>query len=219
MVENVKGFEVSEAHDWLLETLEKNNYHYRQLILSPQAFSVPNSRNRYYLIARKCPDSKVANLHGKEIHTRIPVIESLDSIFDSTDIHYVDSLGPCNKVADYLENLTEQEQKNCEISDSVLLRYHMIFDLVDFDSRSTNCFTKAYGHRVEGCGSILKTSTDTTIDEVYSGIEKLKQNSAKDSVIIELLRTLKLRYFSPREIANLMCFPKQLGKKNPNNIY
>ena len=53
LVENVKGFENSEACQQLLSTLEEMKFSYQQFILSPCMFSVPNTRDRYYLLAKR----------------------------------------------------------------------------------------------------------------------------------------------------------------------
>jgi len=57
LLENVSGFESSQAHELLLETLQTNQYSYQQYLLSPIQFGIPNSRLRYYLIAKKLENS------------------------------------------------------------------------------------------------------------------------------------------------------------------
>lgn len=53
LVENVKGFETSKSRDALLETLEECGFNYREFLLTPAQFGVPNSRLRYYCLARR----------------------------------------------------------------------------------------------------------------------------------------------------------------------
>lgn len=55
VVENVKGFEKSETCQQLIHTLEDLDFCYQQFILSPSMFSIPNTRHRYYLIAKRRP--------------------------------------------------------------------------------------------------------------------------------------------------------------------
>ena len=55
LVENVQGFECSEARTELITTLTETGYTYRELLLSPLQFGVPNSRLRYYLLAKLHP--------------------------------------------------------------------------------------------------------------------------------------------------------------------
>ncbi|CAK9300404.1 unnamed protein product [Gordionus sp. m RMFG-2023] len=55
LLENVKGFEQSKTHQKLISMLNSLNYHYQEYLLSPKQFGIPNSRLRYYLIARNYP--------------------------------------------------------------------------------------------------------------------------------------------------------------------
>ncbi|KAJ6220231.1 hypothetical protein RDWZM_006043 [Blomia tropicalis] len=231
MLENVKGFETSDAHQLLVETLIRCDYRFEEFLLSPTQFSIPNSRQRYYLIGRKVGTNLTSNKYKPNIHTKVPVIESNNSIFDSKSVvEYVDQISieeqsglvfigeQFQTIESYLDNKIDEQY---ELNNETLLRYHMLFDLVDHNSFSTNCFTKAYAHRIEGCGSILKAASDSvTIDDVYTLVKQLKkqkdeQNCSSDNgndfddAIVQALRSLHLRYFTPREIANLMSFPSE----------
>lgn len=55
LVENVKGFETSQMRDMLVKALTDNNFSYQEFVLSPSQFGIPNSRTRYYCLARKHP--------------------------------------------------------------------------------------------------------------------------------------------------------------------
>ncbi|NXT02156.1 TRDMT methyltransferase, partial [Jacana jacana] len=52
LVENVKGFESSSARNELLRTLETCGFKYQEFLLSPTCLGIPNSRLRYFLIAK-----------------------------------------------------------------------------------------------------------------------------------------------------------------------
>ena len=69
-----------------------------------------------------------------------------------------------------------------KVPSKLLERYLSVMDVVLPDSRQSTCFTKAYGSYCEGTGSFLNLA-DNDADPL-------------------------LRYFSPREVANIMCFPK-----------
>jgi tRNA (cytosine38-C5)-methyltransferase len=56
LMENVVGFENSEMKNAFTETLDRCQFYYREFILSPQCLNIPNSRSRYYLLARKIKD-------------------------------------------------------------------------------------------------------------------------------------------------------------------
>ncbi|EFN87251.1 tRNA (cytosine(38)-C(5))-methyltransferase isoform X2 [Harpegnathos saltator] len=53
LLENVQGFEVSQMRNKLVDCLEECGYAYRELMLSPSQFGIPNSRRRYYLLAKR----------------------------------------------------------------------------------------------------------------------------------------------------------------------
>lgn len=229
MLENVKGFDTSEAHELLIETLIKCNYQFAEFLLSPTQFSIPNSRQRYYLIARKAKqtgDHLSKAEYVANIHSQVPLVASDQSIFaNDAKVSFVDHISLCSKssptvkpgnfcstIEPYLDSTVEPAE--FEPTSDTLLRYHALFDLVTRHSTSTNCFTKSYAHRIEGCGSILMTASNLSMDGVYAEIAHLKSQQQTDDAddetsgkIVQLLRSLGLRFFTPREVANLMSFP------------
>lgn len=234
MLENVKGFDTSEAHELLIETLIKCNYQFAEFLLSPTQFSIPNSRQRYYLIARKAKqtgDHLSKAEYVANIHSQVPLVASDQSIFaNDAKVSFVDHISLCSKssptvkpgnfcstIEPYLDSTVEPAQ--FEPTSDTLLRYHALFDLVTRHSTSTNCFTKSYAHRIEGCGSILMTASNLSMDGVYAEIAQLKSQQQTDDAddetsgkIVQLLRSLGLRFFTPREVANLMSFPPNFGR-------
>ncbi|CAL1546234.1 unnamed protein product [Lymnaea stagnalis] len=95
------------------------------------------------------------------------------------------------------------------------LRMFVIMDIVYPDLKKSICFTKRYGHYVEGAGSVVQMSSN--IEHVKAASE-LKSHAVKRNnrhewgeKEMEILRQLKLRYFTPREVANLLCFPKDFN--------
>ncbi|XP_069770356.1 tRNA (cytosine(38)-C(5))-methyltransferase isoform X2 [Narcine bancroftii] len=57
LLENVKGFETSAAREKLKQTLESCRYTYQEFLLSPTLLGIPNSRLRYFLLAKLKPDA------------------------------------------------------------------------------------------------------------------------------------------------------------------
>ncbi|XP_018570084.1 tRNA (cytosine(38)-C(5))-methyltransferase [Anoplophora glabripennis] len=53
LIENVKGFEKSDTRNILIETLKRSKFSYQEFILSPHQVGIPNSRHRYYCVAKK----------------------------------------------------------------------------------------------------------------------------------------------------------------------
>ncbi|XP_068790757.1 tRNA (cytosine(38)-C(5))-methyltransferase isoform X3 [Struthio camelus] len=251
LLENVKGFESSSARNELLQILETCGFKYQEFLLSPTCLGIPNSRLRYFLIAK---------LHAKpfsfqapgQILTRFPDQDLKDLIKDkvadkldeasssllSKEKNFSPSFGPdCSSknlpkeaFLFKLETAEEMERKHSQDNDSsiqmlkdfleedneeisqyflppkTLLRYAFLLDIVKPTCRRSTCFTKGYGHYVEGTGSVLQTAVDIQLDSVFKCIEKKPEEEK-----LMKLSTLKLRYFTPREIANLHGFPPEFG--------
>ncbi|KAK5810219.1 S-adenosyl-L-methionine-dependent methyltransferase [Linnemannia elongata] len=53
LLENVKGFEESDSRDLLVEALATAGYEFQELLITPLQIGIPNSRMRYYCLARK----------------------------------------------------------------------------------------------------------------------------------------------------------------------
>ncbi|XP_068151140.1 tRNA (cytosine(38)-C(5))-methyltransferase-like [Drosophila tropicalis] len=56
LMENVKGFECSKARQQFIEALQQAKFYWREFILTPTQFQVPNTRYRYYCLGRKDQD-------------------------------------------------------------------------------------------------------------------------------------------------------------------
>ncbi len=99
------------------------------------------------------------------------------------------------------ENLTDEELARYLLSDKILSKYWRILDVRQKSDTSSCCFTKAYTHYAEGTGSVLQHNSNEPFHERFAEF--------KNDENIEKLKPLKLRYFTPREVANLMGFPDQ----------
>lgn len=242
LLENVKGFESSEARDTMIRTLESCGYIYQEFLLSPPCLGIPNSRLRYFLIA-KLQSEPFAFQTTNKILEEFPCTDisepgcsgSAEGLKANTrtdaDQRSLLSHKQCPEgailykleTAEQLEKKTNQDnnssvhtlqdflEENVEICQYLLppkslLRYALILDIVRPTCRRSNCFTKGYGHYVEGTGSILQAAADVEISSAYKSLETLS-----DEEKLAKLSTLKLRYFTPREIANLHGFPAAFG--------
>ena len=78
-------------------------------------------------------------------------------------------------------------------------------DIVDSDSKKSCCFTKSYSQYLEGTGSVIRQCGD--VGDVYSRAAELKNDPEQ---YVAVLRELKLRFFSPREVSRLLGFPAHL---------
>ncbi|XP_028939359.1 tRNA (cytosine(38)-C(5))-methyltransferase [Antrostomus carolinensis] len=252
LLENVKGFESSSARNELLRTLEICGFKYQEFLLSPTCLGIPNSRLRYFLIAKRHQEPFSFQAPG-QILTRFPD-QDLEDLFtdkvadkvgeassslSSEEKNLDPNIGPDGSSKKRLpkgaflfklETVEEMERKHDQNNDSSiqmlkdfleeeneemsryflppksLLRYAFLLDIVKPTCRRSTCFTKGYGHYVEGTGSVLQTAVDVQLESVFKHIEVLPEEEK-----LTKLSTLKLRYFTPREIANLHGFPLEFG--------
>ncbi|KAK0207955.1 S-adenosyl-L-methionine-dependent methyltransferase [Desarmillaria ectypa] len=146
LVENVAGFETSSTRQVLRTSLHGLGYSVREFLLTPLQFGIPNSRLRYYLLARRMP---WADGVDEGIMREIPrqVMEEIEM------------------VRDYLDDNVEEYA----VPDRVLTKWGRLFDIVLPGDRKTCCFTSGYTHLVERAGSILQMNeevdTTKTFDE------------------------------------------------------
>ncbi|KAA0192478.1 tRNA aspartic acid methyltransferase 1 [Fasciolopsis buskii] len=228
-LENVKGFETSESCYELLKTLDSNNYLYQQFLLSPLQFGIPNCRLRFYLVAWR--GSEYNNPFNGQSSTPCildTIPRHLPSLPDCTcpfctgcvqeitthDKNFTEYLAFCQPVANFLRLLDEAEERSCSISDDCLRRYFFVMDIVRPCDRKTRCFTKGYTKRIEGTGSVLQTSRlDLTFDLIHNNYKSMEGDS---DALVSFARTLGLRFFHSREVANLMCFPSDY--EFPENV-
>jgi tRNA (cytosine38-C5)-methyltransferase len=165
LIENVKGFEASDTHQHVMDCL--SDYNVQQFLLSPLQFGLPNSRTRYYLLAKKKP--LTFQLESRGIQDWLMDSPPLHELHADSTLH-LDTIQP---ISDFLE----PPDDTFNVPPHIITKYGLLFDIVTPLSKRSCCFTKGYVHRVERTGSVLTTHTEG------------------------------LRYFSPREIANLMGFP------------
>jgi len=233
LMENVKGFESSLTRKEFVEILTSLHFDIQEFLLSPNQFRVPNSRLRFYLLAKKTPlkfkmipadpelpsedaeklmmcigDAAIkCGLRGnqkpdEELEQGEPVVQNRAEVAGSAS---------CRPVLEFLQDISEDELQQFLVPDKILSRYAIALDIVQRTSAHSCCFTKAYGNYAVGTGSILQHYLDEEAMKEAFG-KFLKCQEEKDFAgSVEQLRGLSLRYFTPREVANLMCFPKEFA--------
>lgn len=227
-VENVVGFETSDTHEKMIEILSKTGFVTQEFILSPIQFGVPYSRPRYFCLAKRKPSSFENQLFNNQLlSTPSPLFgHEDDSLIDEHDqsekiwdkllqscepverfLEFKNTINPLETESSYLDTLSvstdasgELENNERDRSDSnswdqfsvplsLIERWGSAMDIVYPDSKRCCCFTKSYYRYVKGTGSLLATG-----------------QSKKDKA--SLLEEQCLRYFTPREVANLHSFPE-----------
>lgn len=154
LVENVAGFEVSLScnpplfllnldyktsltRQSLITVLSQLGYNVLEFLLTPLAFGIPNSRLRYYLLARFEPFSLPTETSTAEILRCIPGRGMAWT--DGTD--KTDVIPGAKVVRDYLDR-EKSDLDNCAIPPRVLEKWGRLFDIVLPVSRRTCCFTR-----------------------------------------------------------------------------
>ncbi|XP_004578941.3 tRNA (cytosine(38)-C(5))-methyltransferase [Ochotona princeps] len=248
LLENVKGFEVSSTRDLLIRTIENCGFQYQEFLLSPTSLGIPNSRLRYFLVAKRQSQPLPFQAPG-QVLMKFPKMESdhpqqysVDAKQKAEEKEIQPSVcSGSNKLRpgkdtilfklETAEEIDRKRQQDSDLSVQMLkdfleddidtnqyflppkslLRYALLLDIVSPTCRRSTCFTKGYGSYIEGTGSVLQTAEDVQIENIYKSLPSLSQEEK-----ITMLSMLKLRYFTPREIANLLGFPPEFGF--PENI-
>ncbi|KAI7861742.1 S-adenosyl-L-methionine-dependent methyltransferase [Spinellus fusiger] len=213
LVENVKGFEISDSRDMLVETLEQCDYAFQEFLLTPLQLGIPNSRMRYYLLAKLKPLTFASEV-TKIILGHIPFSHHMSFDFIdqrkggiTNEQQLLDGMTVAiEPLSTYLESSVDTNVYN--VPDKVLLKHGHVFDIVLPNSHRSCCFTKGYSHYVEATGSVLQMNTSLNVISVFEEAATAKENGETEKQLA-LLQSLQLRYFTPREVANLMGFPEK----------
>lgn len=188
LMENVKGFEESEAREQFVAVLKEAGFNFQEYLLNPiDCLGMPNSRTRYFCIARKGESFPGG---CTEIRTSILPEETEKSV---------------RKVKDVIE---EDIGEGYLIPKKELLKNCWVYDMVTPESSCTNCFTKAYGHFARGTGSVFCPFDQEKIREVFEAL-RVNEKMPENEKLIHL-KELQLRFFCPLEIERLMGFPEAL---------
>ncbi|ORX55862.1 S-adenosyl-L-methionine-dependent methyltransferase [Piromyces finnis] len=229
LIENVKGFEISDTRNMMMEAL-KDMYDCQEFLLSPLQFEIPNSRIRYYCLAKlkslkfkyDIPKDKILNyIPGNEF------TKYWEDNQDKTSVGIVEDEELKNVVVKQLKEFLEEniDENKYKLTEKSLSRYGLLYDIVKPSQKRSCCFTKGYYHFIEGAGSILQCNEDVdtkeTLEEYKLYKEKRneilkkeeldeKQKEEECKKLDNPLNKLNLRYFSSREIARLMGFPETM---------
>ncbi|THH17188.1 hypothetical protein EW146_g3573 [Bondarzewia mesenterica] len=140
LVENVAGFETSDTRQLLLKRLKGQGYNTLELLLTPLQFGIPNSRLRYYLLAKMSP-LPFPESGGGKLWRHIPGKGSDWVDPRSAPLERVET-----NVDDLRRYLDEDAWKDdghpYAIPHKVLKKWGRLFDIVLPTSQRTCCFTR-----------------------------------------------------------------------------
>lgn len=200
-IENVKGFEESKTRGLVVEVLDRCGMEYREFLLSPTQFGIPNSRLRYYLCAKLKSESGFVippSPTGKPITDLTDLLDSAQLVKDththSTAKQLCKDTPPSHKdvcptkcsllpLSHFCQNLSEKESEKYIIPLKTVVKYISAMDIVTMADNHSCCFTKAYGHYIVGTGSILQQDMEASLERCYSEYKKtLKEASIRKQV-------------------------------------
>lgn len=177
ILENVAAFGESDVASLLKQVLNHCGYSYKEYVLSPVQFGVPNHRLRYYLIAE----------HGSRLRDQ--------------DLGMVPELSSegCDSIGRYalLEELIPEE---LYLSKEVLGASWAgrRISVVGRGDRSSHCFTKGYGRVVDrSTGSCFLSSCEGSVAESQELVDRESMPSLHR----------RLRLFHPIEMLRIAGFP------------
>ncbi|KAJ3922665.1 S-adenosyl-L-methionine-dependent methyltransferase [Lentinula edodes] len=204
LVENVGGFEGSPTRRVLLSQLHTLGYTTAEFLLTPLQFGIPNSRLRYYLLAKTAPFS-FPYIQAGETYQYIP---HGNEQYDEVSSTWLDPR--MNPIADSelvdvnirdIQHYLDNEDGSSlylgahAVSDRVLEKWGRLFDIAIPSSKRTCCFTRGYTHLVERSGSIIQMNPE---------LNATQASGQQDAVSI--LHPLRLRYFTPSELLRIFHF-------------
>lgn len=144
----------------LVDKLKHCDYSFQEFLLTPLQLGIPNSRMRYYLLAKLKP-LKFAQPVTGTIISYIPLSEKISEGFVDVRGKVTEEEGlvdesktPIDPISKYLEHQINYE--DYLVVDRILAKYGTVFDIVKGDSRRSCCFTKGYYHFAQGTGSVLQ---------------------------------------------------------------
>ncbi|TXD34290.1 DNA methyltransferase [Lujinxingia vulgaris] len=130
-MENVPGFQGSDAHALVLRTLSDAGYEVAERLLCPTELGVPAQRERYYLVASR------RGLRPREKREAAAM----------------------RPLADFLMAPTDEELGQVVVPEEALAKHGpgmRIFDLREEPGRIANTFTGAYGKTWQAAGAYLR---------------------------------------------------------------
>ncbi|KAE9408642.1 S-adenosyl-L-methionine-dependent methyltransferase [Gymnopus androsaceus JB14] len=217
LIENVGGFEASTTRQFILSQLHSLGYTTAEFLLTPLQFGIPNSRLRYYLLAKAAPFVFPTSIQSGITYRCIPPPSDSDSDSSSAWIDPRDSETAnvnAMEISHYLDSEEQDDSATYAIPDRVLEKWGRLFDIVLPTAKRSCCFTRGYTQLVERAGSILQTNMDLDTSKTFdfffaaqaAGDTEVKVNA------VSILHPLQLRYFTPSELLRIFHF-------NPPSTY
>ncbi|KAG2458576.1 TRDMT methyltransferase, partial [Polypterus senegalus] len=200
--------------------------------LHVKKLGIPNSRLRYFLIAKAepeefsfktteqvlevipCPDvvspakqgdpPTVSDEPGRQSHEGKSILFKMETAEHLARKQSQDSDASVQRLQGFLEE-DGIDGTQYLLPPKVLLRYAMLMDIVTPVCRRSGCFTKGLRSKVKQ--KVTKEMYKRESEGLGMAAVFKSLDSLSDEEKVRQLLQLRLRYFTPREIANLHGFP------------
>ncbi|EEB06270.1 DNA methyltransferase [Schizosaccharomyces japonicus yFS275] len=144
-IENVFGFETSWTAEKCREVLKASGYVFHEVLLSPFQIGIPNSRLRWYGLARLKRDEIENSWNPK--------------------LSFPDKAETIRPINNYLDKEVNMEKHSVPVD--ILQKYGHQLDIVKPSDTHSCCFTRGYTHLVQGSGSVLQMSDHEDIKKAF----------------------------------------------------
>ena len=131
LLENVCGFERSQARELVVSSLTAAGFSLQEFLICPRQIGVPNSRLRYYLLAKRSPDWSFQTQQDL-----ITEVSCLQNILDTMEI-----VTTPRAVKEFLQNDSDEDTL---LPEKVLAKHARVLDIIREDSNLSCCFTSGY---------------------------------------------------------------------------
>eukprot|EP00754_Rhynchopus_humris_P007861 Rhum_TRINITY_DN13598_c0_g1::Rhum_TRINITY_DN13598_c0_g1_i1::g.61587::m.61587/K15336/TRDMT1, DNMT2; tRNA (cytosine38-C5)-methyltransferase len=240
-IENVLGFERSATYAALVAALHANGYVHQTFSLNPLSLGLPNSRPRLYILAKR--KRAVPDDAGKEVSPSPFAAPALDgTVVEDSDAAARALLEACGRgsgqkgdkegagatVGAFLGwevegagvRAAEDTDESLRIPNEQFGKALEHYDVVTAACRRTGCFTKSYGRRGKGAGSVCLgpgatvagfVARRTEHREAEAAAAAAEDKAGEASTGIDFAAEFQPRLFSPREVQKLLGYPEGFG--------
>jgi tRNA (cytosine38-C5)-methyltransferase len=240
-LENVVGFESSECAAHWRSALASAGYCIpKEWHLTPTMIGVPNERPRYYGLATRRSLEAIETLDTSCVSGRNEIMSTWPDMAAAGQmvVHHIDSYLELPLALDGPDEEPEWLKQWLVPSTLMEKDSSWCFDIVSpvLSSKdepslrkvhATTCFTHSYGRFIRGTGSVLYVPPSSC----HSSAER-HGDDGPDSRLEPESREFgqcwkdrlhsgggKLRYFTPREVANLLGFPRSQENANATSAF
>uniref|UniRef100_A0A674P1Q3 tRNA (cytosine(38)-C(5))-methyltransferase n=1 Tax=Takifugu rubripes TaxID=31033 RepID=A0A674P1Q3_TAKRU len=208
LLENVKGFEKSAAREYLVKTLRECQYTVQEMMVSPTHVGIPNSRLRYYLMAKRSAQQKISApstgpaedappaphiCPSQDKSHTCPCSTQLKATLEVQKKQIQNSDLSVQQIQAFLEPQEDVHEPQHLLPPKTLLRYAQLLDIVRPSCRRSWIIKHTF----------FLPLCDVQVEDVFPSLDQCSEEEK-----VQRLLDLKLRYFTPREVANLMGFPQ-----------